>query len=76
MMAKITIHNKSAHDQEVEVHGWNDNQNVTVGGGQQVDFDAPDGTSGAVIFLHDGHEGEQAEITKGSGNSEFYHLPQ
>ena len=69
-MGQIIIHNKSGHDQEVEVHGWNNNQNMTIGGGQKAQIDAPDQASGAIIFLHDGHEGEQAEITKGSGSSE------
>lgn len=72
-MAIITVHNKSGHDQEVEVHGWpQDNpHNENIGAGQTLQIDAPDASSGAIIFLHDGHEGEQAEITKGSGESMF-----
>ena len=63
-MHSITIHNKSGKNQEFECHGYNNNKNITVGGGKKVSFDAPDHTSGAIIALHDGHEGEQAEITK------------
>ena len=63
-MPSITIHNKSGKNQEFECHGYNNNKNITVGGGKRVSFDAPDHTSGAIIALHDGHEGEQAEITK------------
>ena len=69
-MHYIHVHNKSGHDQEFEVHGFNNNKNLTVKPGTTATFDAPDsvpGTqigSGAVIALHDGHECEQAEITK------------
>ena len=63
-MHTVTIHNRGHNKQEFEIHGYNDNKNVTVGGGQKFSFQAADGTSGAVIALHDGHEGEQAEITK------------
>ncbi|KAL8637015.1 MAG: hypothetical protein Q9228_005668 [Teloschistes exilis] len=54
----------SKHTQEFEVHGWNNNQNIHVGAGKTWNINAPDGSSGAIIALHDGHEGEQAEITK------------
>lgn len=64
MSRAINIHNKSGHPQEFEVHGWNNNQNITVQPWQTVQFQAADGSSGAIIALHDGHEGEQAEITK------------
>lgn len=64
MSRNIFVTNLSGHDQEFEVHGWNNNQNITVGPGQTFTINAPDGSSGAIIALHDGHEGEQAEITK------------
>jgi len=64
MVHQIHIHNKSAHDQTFEVHGWHNNQNITVKGGDITLIPAPDGSSGAIIALHEGHEGEQAEITK------------
>lgn len=68
MSRTIFVHNKSSHDQTFEVHGWNNNQNLTVKAGSIANIYAPDYTSGAIIALHDGHEGEQAEITKdGSG---------
>ena len=61
---KIFIINLSAHSQEFEIHGWNNNRNLTVDAEKTISLDAADGTSGAIIALHDGHEGEQAEITK------------
>jgi hypothetical protein len=64
MSHTIFIHNKSNHDQTFEVHGWMNNQNLMVRAGCVASIIAPDGSSGAVIALHDGHEGEQAEITK------------
>lgn len=70
MSHTVFIHNKSGHDQEFEVHGWNNNQNMVVGANSTSSINAPDGSSGAIIALHDGHEGEQAEITKnGSGGT-------
>ena len=63
-MHNINVTNLSGHNQEFEVHGWNDNRNITVHAGQTISIPAGDGTSGAIIALHDGHEGEQAEITK------------
>lgn len=60
----IFIHNKSAHNQEFEVHGWNNNKNMVVKAKSTATIPAKDGSSGAIIALHDGHEGEQAEITK------------
>ena len=79
-MHYIHVHNKSGHDQEFEVHGFNNNKNLTVKPGATAVLDAPDsvpGTqvgSGAIIALHDGHEGEQAEITKKGfgGKSNFF----
>ena len=63
-MHSINIHNKSDHDQEFEVHGFNDNKNIVVKPGSTTVLQAADKASGAIIALHDGHEGEQAEITK------------
>ena len=63
-MHNINISNLSGHDQDLEIHGWNNNNNMTVGAGTTAVIQADDGTSGAIIALHDGHEGEQAEITK------------
>jgi hypothetical protein len=71
-MHSINIHNKSGHDQTFEVHGWANNQNITVKAGQTSTIPAPDGSSGAIIALHEGHEGEQVEITKnGYGGMSF-----
>ncbi|KAI4220183.1 MAG: hypothetical protein L6R36_007803 [Xanthoria steineri] len=75
MSRNIFITNLSGHDQEFEIHGWNNNQNVVVGPHQTFTINAPDGSSGAIIALHDGHEGEQAEITKnGWGGNDFIDL--
>ena len=63
-MHYINVHNQSDHDQTFEVHGFNNNHNITVKPGDTTVFPAPDKTSGAVIAVHDGFEGEQAEITK------------
>ena len=63
-MHYINVHNQSDHDQTFEVHGFNNNHNITVKPGATTVFPAPDKTSGAIIALHDGFEGEQAEITK------------
>ena len=63
-MHYINVHNISNHDQQFEVHGFNDNHNITVKPGATTVIPAPDKTSGAIIALHDGFEGEQAEITK------------
>ena len=67
----ISVHNKSGHSQLFEVHGWI-NKNITVAANSTFHIDAPDKTSGAIIAVHDGHEGEQAEITKdGFGGNDF-----
>ncbi|KAG9658472.1 hypothetical protein KCU64_g4493, partial [Aureobasidium melanogenum] len=69
----LTIHNNSSHNQEFEVHGWNNNNNILVPAHSSTNIHAPDGSSGAIIALHDGHEGEQAEITKkGFGGNDFF----
>lgn len=75
-MHYINIHNKSGHAQEFEVHGWNNNKNTIVKAQTTAVIAAPDKTSGAIIALHDGHEGEQAEITKDGfeGTSPLYNV--
>lgn len=71
MAHTITVHNKSGHSQLFEVHGWI-NKNITVPARGTFKFPAPDGSSGAIIAVHDGYEGEQAEITKkGAGGNDF-----
>lgn len=62
-MPDIIITNKSGHDQAFEVHGWNHNLNITVKSHGVSRIHAADKSSGAIIALHEGHEGEQAEIT-------------
>ena len=73
MMHYINVHNKSDHNQEFEVHGFNNNQNIVVKAGAITVLAAPDHQSGAIIALHDGHEGEQAEITKDGFGGEWSH---
>ncbi|CAF9941869.1 MAG: hypothetical protein HETSPECPRED_004258 [Heterodermia speciosa] len=74
-MHYINIHNKSDHDQEFEVHGFNGGKNINVKPHATTVLPAADGQSGAIIALHDGHEGEQAEITKdGFGGNDFIDL--
>ena len=68
-MPEIKIDNKSGHDQEFEVHGWNSNKNITVKPHSSYVIHAGDNTSGAIIALHGGHEGEQAEITFDNKNN-------
>ncbi|MCJ1280429.1 hypothetical protein MMC21_008257 [Puttea exsequens] len=68
----INVHNKSNHAQEFEVHGFNNNKNIVIKPGATTVLSAADHQSGAIIALHDGHEGEQAEITKdGFGGNDF-----
>ena len=63
-MHYINVHNKSNHEQEFEVHGFNNNKNIVIRPGATTVLPAADHESGAIIALHEGHEGEQAEITK------------
>ncbi|KAL8741465.1 MAG: hypothetical protein Q9190_005929 [Brigantiaea leucoxantha] len=75
MSHNIIVTNLSNHEQEFEVHGWNNNTNIMVQPNSACLIPAPDGSSGAIIALHDGHEGEQAEITKnGFGGNDFFDL--
>lgn len=60
----INIVNKSNHPQEFQCHGYNGNRNITVGAHSKAVIPAADKTSGAIIAVHDGVIGEQAEITK------------
>ena len=74
-MPKIFITNNSSHPQPFEVHGWNHNLSITVRPKSTSTLSAPDKSSGAIIALHDGHEGEQAEITfNGFGGNDFIDL--
>lgn len=60
----IFVKNLSDHPQRFQVHGWNGNKDIVVPAKKQLTIPAPDGSSGAIIAVHDGHIGEQAEITK------------
>ncbi|KAL8910635.1 MAG: hypothetical protein Q9171_004090 [Xanthocarpia ochracea] len=71
-MPKIFITNKSGRPQTFAVHGWNNNLNLAVNPHSTSTLSAPDKSSGAIIALHGGHEGEQAEITfNGFGGNDF-----
>jgi hypothetical protein len=71
MSRNIFVDNKSGHDQEFEVHGWNNNKNMVVKAHSRASIRAAGGSSGAIIALHNGHEGEQAEITKNGFGGEL-----
>lgn len=60
----INVHNNSDHDQKFEVHGFNDSKSIVVQPHATAVISAGDKQSGAIIAIHEGHEGEQAEITK------------
>ncbi|KAF2277763.1 uncharacterized protein EI97DRAFT_500015 [Westerdykella ornata] len=60
----IIVRNMSNHDQRFQVHGWNGNKDIVVHGHSEQRIQAADGTSGAIIAVHDGVVAEQAEITK------------
>ncbi|KAF4556004.1 LysM domain-containing protein 1 [Elsinoe fawcettii] len=75
MSKTITVHNKSGQTQTFLVHGWNGNKNIDVPARGKVNINAPDGSSGAIIAVHGGVEGEQAEITKkGFGGNDFFDI--
>ncbi len=74
-MPNITIHNTTGHPQEFEVHGWNNNKNITVGAHHKEVIPGPDKSSGAIIAIHNGHEGEQAEGTfNGFGGNDYFDI--
>ncbi|KAL8745582.1 MAG: hypothetical protein Q9190_002294 [Brigantiaea leucoxantha] len=74
-MPTIHIHNKSGHPQTFEVHGFNNNHNITVPPHHTSNISAGAHDSGAIIALHNGHEGEQAEITfAGFGGNDFFDI--
>ena len=74
-MPTIHLTNASIHEQTFEVHGFDNNQNISVKSHTTAVISSP-GTqqhSGAIIALHDGHESEQVEITfNGWGDLETY----
>ncbi|KAL9109979.1 MAG: hypothetical protein Q9227_005502 [Pyrenula ochraceoflavens] len=77
MPHQIHIHNYSSHDQQFEHHGNNGKvfPNLIVHAHGAISIPAADGDSGALIALHDGHEGEQVEYTKaGFGGNDFIDL--
>ncbi|THW00167.1 hypothetical protein D6D27_00508 [Aureobasidium pullulans] len=75
MSHTLFIHNKSPHNQEFEVHGWNNNHNIVVQRHERAKIATQDGSSGANIAIHDSHEGEQAEITKkGFTGNDFFEI--
>ncbi|KAI0873425.1 hypothetical protein GGS24DRAFT_490758 [Hypoxylon argillaceum] len=63
-MHYLRIHNRSNHPQTFQCHGYNGNKDLTINGNGQANIEAPDGTSGAIIAVHEGVIGEQCEITK------------
>lgn len=63
-MHYLRIHNRSNHSQTFQCHGYNGNKDLTINANGQANIEAPDGTSGAIIAVHEGVIGEQCEITK------------
>ncbi|KAI0443508.1 hypothetical protein F4803DRAFT_550127 [Xylaria telfairii] len=63
-MHYLRIHNRSNHPQTFQCHGYNGNKDLTINANGQANIEAPDGTSGAIIAVHEGVIGEQCEITK------------
>lgn len=80
-MPTIQIINTSSHDQTFEIHGFPNNPaTITVpGNGGTGAVQSPNGQqiSGAIIALHDGVEGEQAEVTFNgwpNGETQYYDI--
>ncbi|KAI0097261.1 hypothetical protein GGR51DRAFT_578453 [Nemania sp. FL0031] len=63
-MHYLRIHNRSNHPQTFQCHGYNGNKDLTINANGQANIEAPDGTSGAIIAVHEGAIGEQCGITK------------
>ncbi|KAI1097598.1 hypothetical protein F4804DRAFT_327211 [Jackrogersella minutella] len=63
-MHYLQIHNRSNHPQTFQCHGYNEDKVLTINANGKASIKAPDGTSGAIIAVHDGVIGEQCEITK------------
>ncbi|TRX95651.1 hypothetical protein FHL15_003609 [Xylaria flabelliformis] len=63
-MHYLRIHNRSNHPQTFQCHGYNGNKDLTIKANSQANIEAADGTSGAIIAVHEGVIGEQCEITK------------
>ncbi|TGJ83595.1 hypothetical protein E0Z10_g5162 [Xylaria hypoxylon] len=63
-MHYLRIHNRSSRSQTFQCHGYNGNKDLTINANGQASIEAPDGTSGAIIAVHEGVIGEQCEITK------------
>ena len=64
-MPNIQLYNASGRDTTFEVHGFNNNQNISVKSHTTyiITYASNQQHSGAIIALHDGHECEQTEIT-------------
>lgn len=64
----LQIHNRSNHPQTFQCHGYHGNKDLTIKAKSHVKIAAPDGTSGAIIAVHEGQIGEQCEVTKSGSN--------
>ncbi|KAH8197835.1 hypothetical protein TruAng_007982 [Truncatella angustata] len=60
----LRIKNRSNHAQTFQCHGYNGNKDITIQANGEANIAAADGTSGAIIAVHEGQIGEQCEITK------------
>ncbi|KAI1387876.1 uncharacterized protein F4822DRAFT_444405 [Hypoxylon trugodes] len=63
-MHYLKIHNRSNHPQTFQCHGYNGDKDLTIKAGGQASIEAPDGSHGAVLAVHDGAIGEQCEVMK------------
>ncbi|KAI5863989.1 hypothetical protein GGS23DRAFT_620879 [Durotheca rogersii] len=63
-MHYLHIKNRSNHPQTFQCHGFNKDKDLTIQANGEARIEAPDGTSGAIIAVHDNQIGEQCEITK------------
>lgn len=80
-MPTIHIQNNSSHPQTFEIHGFPNNPaTITIaghGGTGAVKSPNHQQVSGAIIALHEGHEGEQAEVTFNgfpNGENQYYDI--
>jgi hypothetical protein len=68
----LIVKNESNHDQRFQIHGWNNNQDIVVGSKSEYRVKVNDGSSGAIIAVHDGQIGEQAELAKSAFRENYF----
>lgn len=63
-MHYLKIYNRSNHPQRFQCHGYYNDKDVTINANSEISIEAPDGSKGAIIAVHDDIIGEQCEINK------------